>query len=441
MKKKYKSLRLLAACLGLGIAGMQAAPLSGVYTINSSLSTSGTNYQTFTAFANDINANGVSGPVTVNVTTTGQTYNEQISFNQITGASLSNKIVINGNGNTISYNANSSQPWTISMNGADYFTFNGLIIAGVNTNYAYACILYNNADNNTFTSCTFSVPANVTSSYCIPFTVSGAGNYYYSTGTGYANNNTVSTSTLFSGYSGVSVFGGYNYPAAAVGNKFIGNKIVDFYVYGVWGQYGIADHSFINNIIECPTRTVYTTKYGIYLYGTQGTLIEGNWIRNLWATSLGVTSSSAFGIYLFYNWMSTYYGMKYPSDFPNVIRNNVISDFHSTGQHFGIYAFYYDGEIYNNTISLDDQNTASSSTYGIYSYGYQGNGIYHVTQNIVTCTRPGNVGMYAYQNASGSTGSDLTCDRNDFYVTPGSSNYWVTTPPAPTRWHSFKARV
>jgi len=46
---------------------MAVAQLNGNYTINSALTTSGTNYQSFSAFATDINTNGVSGPVVVDV--------------------------------------------------------------------------------------------------------------------------------------------------------------------------------------------------------------------------------------------------------------------------------------------------------------------------------------------------------------------------------------
>src|SRR5205085_11800310 len=125
----YKTTRLLTAML-LASAGLVAQPLAGSYTINSSQGNGGGNYNSFNAFATAVNALGVSGPVNVLVIPNSG-YNEQVTFNAITGASSVNKITINGNNSTIFFSSsNTSQAWTILLNGADYFTFNNLNIQG-----------------------------------------------------------------------------------------------------------------------------------------------------------------------------------------------------------------------------------------------------------------------------------------------------------------------
>jgi hypothetical protein len=421
MKNLYKTTRIFLLFLTLAAMKVAAAPLSGVYTINSGVATGGTNYQTFTAFANDINTNGISGPVTVNVVLGSGPYNEQVTFNQIVGASSNNRVVINGNNCLIFFNASSGAPHTIGLNGADFFTFNNLQINGTSPNYAYPAILYSGADYNTFTGCTFSVNANITTSGAIPFVISGSGQNYYTYGTT-GNYNTVQSCTIFSGYMGVSIYSNYS-PPYQKGNTFSGCKVTDFYVYGFNIQAYTDMTTIKNNTISCPARTNNTTKYGIYCYGTQNTLIEGNWIRDLFSTSLSGNTSQAFGMDIWYNTESSYTGQFYPSRNRNIIRNNIISDINHNGTLYGIRAYYYDGEMYNNTISLDYAGATGGTTYGIFQYAYQSNYVSHVNNNIVTITRGGGGAKYAFYNASGTSGSDLTLERNDFYVTPGSSNY------------------
>ena len=61
-----------------------------------------------------------------------------------------NTVTVNGNNCTLTYAATlAAAPSTLSFNGADYFTVNNLNIIGTGATYAYACHLWNQADNNT----------------------------------------------------------------------------------------------------------------------------------------------------------------------------------------------------------------------------------------------------------------------------------------------------
>ena len=80
-------------------AGTAMAQLSGTYTVNSGAATSGTNYASFTALASALSTSGVSGAVTVNVVA--GTYSGQMELKVIPGASSTNTITINGNGQTL----------------------------------------------------------------------------------------------------------------------------------------------------------------------------------------------------------------------------------------------------------------------------------------------------------------------------------------------------
>lgn len=157
MKKNY-TIKTFIVLLVMAAMNM-SAQLSGLYTINSGAPVSSTNYTSVSSFANDLNIMGVAGPVTVNIAPNSGPYNGQITFNVISGASAINNIVVEGNGNTVTWSSsNPASAWTILLNGTDYLTVKNLTVNATGSN-AYACILVGGADNNAFTNVRFSVPA------------------------------------------------------------------------------------------------------------------------------------------------------------------------------------------------------------------------------------------------------------------------------------------
>src|SRR6185437_14374496 len=94
--------------------------LSGTYTICAS----GCDYSTFSDAVNDLNNNGVSGPVTFNADT--GSYNESIYIYSISGASSTNTITFNGAGfNTHLYYSlsNYSYGGVLYLDYTNYVTF------------------------------------------------------------------------------------------------------------------------------------------------------------------------------------------------------------------------------------------------------------------------------------------------------------------------------
>ena len=63
----FSSLKNLLTSLFVFFSFTVSAQLSGTYTIDSATTTSGTNYQSFTAAVSALTTNGVSGAVTFNV--------------------------------------------------------------------------------------------------------------------------------------------------------------------------------------------------------------------------------------------------------------------------------------------------------------------------------------------------------------------------------------
>src|SRR5688572_24986536 len=176
MKTIYSTIRVLTFLL-CHTGGYLSAQLNGAYTINSALATGGTNFQTFTAFATALNSQGVGSPVTVNVS--GGPFVEQVNFTQAAGVSATNTITINGNGCLLTFNSNNiSQPWVLGMTGADRMYFHNLNVSGTGT-YAYTLLFSAGADDNLFSTCTFSCPANTTSYNHMPVLFSGSNQNYY----------------------------------------------------------------------------------------------------------------------------------------------------------------------------------------------------------------------------------------------------------------------
>jgi len=389
MKHNYKTMKRCIVGLVL-IATQASAQISGVVTINSASATAGTNYQSFNALATALNTSGISGPLTVNVTAGSGPYNEQVIFNQIAGMSATSTITINGNGCTISFNSSASAtPHTIQLNGTDYMYINNLTVVGLGATYALACHLWNSANNNVFTACTFSVPLNGTSTTQVPFSLSGTQTSGTSTGPS-GNNNVVMSCTMTGGYYNTTIVGNSTTPFNT-GNQVVNSYIRDFYLYGFYNYY-CQNTLCKNNVVDRTLRSTVSTGYGIYLTtGSLNTLVDGNHIRRM---NDGVTggSSSIYAVYI---------AASASLNNENIIRNNIVSDNKSTiGTIAGIYnPGYTFNNVYHNTIVIDDQTATSSSTYGLYCLASNNN----FRNNIVYINRAGSGSKYCIYISSGLT--------------------------------------
>ena len=380
---------------------------AGTYTINSATPTGGTNFQTFAAAVSAIKC-GIAGPIVFNVVAGSGPYNEQIEIPQISNMSAVNTVTINGNGATLTYGATlSGSPHTLSLNGADYFRFNNLNIAGTGATYALVGHLWNNADNDSFINCTFTAPANGTASGQVPFSISGDAANATSAGNAGINNVLVGCS-MNNGYYNTVLYGNSTTPSTA--NKIINCNLKDFYSYGLYTLYqsGLV---FSGNNIERPTRTSLSSAFCIYLSSAiTGALIEKNKIHGLFATA-PTNTNSVYGIYSF---VAGTLGNE------NKIYNNLIYDIRNNSS---IYAMYLSGanytKIYHNSVILNDPDpTTTSTTYGLYNSGTTGTDI---RNNIVMIARGGTGSKYCLYYGS----APQISNNNDlFQASPaGTANY------------------
>lgn len=237
--------------------------LSGAYTINSALATGGTNFQTFTAAIAALSC-GITGPVIFNVVSSSGPYTEQISIPVVGGASSTNTITFNGNGNTLQFSSsNSAARHIIQLNGADYITFNNLVINGAGGTYAWGFHFINAADNNTISNCTVNVSTTditTTNHHCI--VMSNSATSVTTTGNN-GNNNTITGCLLKGGYYTVVFYGNSTAGLQNTNNTLSNNIIQDSYSYTTYLAYQSGVNISGNNYSR-PTRTASTTTAAVF---------------------------------------------------------------------------------------------------------------------------------------------------------------------------------
>ena len=433
--KHYFTSKLRAAILvTLSLfSGSAMAQLSGTVTLGS-----GGTYTTWAALASALNNNGVSGALTVDVTSDLSAGSSAVTFNAITGASSTNTITINGNG----YKITSSSSYEVFiLNGTDYMTFNNLNVINTSTSvYGIGYRLTNDATYNrikggsiefTARTSTSSYGAYVAlaSSYTALSSASSSWNGRYNRVSGVTMKSSASGS--YGPYYGIVINGNTSYYSSSSvqgGNMFENNDIQQAYYYGIRMYYSNGD-SAVSNTMKNQSHGAY---YGIYGYYNYYAYIKGNDISGHTATSTfyGIapyyycyywtvdgntidnnkTSSTFIGIYNYYynyystisnntidkNSGSTFYGF-YAYYYPmySTWDNNSISGNTASSTFYGMYAYYYPQycTISNNHI---DNNSTSSTFYGLYNYYYLSNGKF--IKNTIDGNKAASTfyGLYAY---------------------------------------------
>ena len=381
------------------IAGSTMAQISGTLTINSASATSGSNYKNFTDLESALNSKGVSGAVTINVVKGSGPYTENFHLNQISGASSTQTITINGNGETLR-----STSHVIRLNGTDWITFDNLKIkqTGSSTNQIIwgggnGCtgITIKNCEIISDTEGAYSgYPGYLYSAY-VWFNNQ---RYYYNNATVRFSKITIENNKLWKGTTAVNGYGKCNAivisnPRSFTGNQEIvikGNDIQDYGRNGLMAYY-TSGWDIVDNHFHNENNTSGTFCYGMYIYnyfcsGTSRTLVEDNLVDNLY-TNRNYTYGTLYGIYA--------YGYYASSDF--IIRNNIVD------------------------------LKGPSSIYGIYGYGYRFTGDYDIVNNTIimdykgTYTRPSHYGMYIYYLQGADIKNNIVLDESTNYPSGGRS--------------------
>jgi hypothetical protein len=413
---------MLSNWAGPGSFTTTSDPLSGVYTINSTLPTEGDNFNNFSDFAIAINLGGFAGPVTVNVVAGTGPYTERVALGQLPNSSDQNTLTINGNGETLQYLATITElRATLQLDGTDYLTIDNLLIKalGVETSgeFGWAVHLANGADFNTFTNCQFVANITSTSTNYAGFVASNNPTGAAISGVA-ANNLTIDNCTAIGGYYGIIIQGPtiFSGDDPAVNNTITNNVVKDFRFYGIYvrGQ----NHAIISgNQLSRPDREEVTTTYAIYLtQDMTGTEVTKNHISEFAGNVQA--SSTAVGIYTT--------GIDAAMGEELLIANNIIYGFQGMNSiQRGMAMFTTNNtRVYHNTILLDDvDHTGSSLIQGIY---HSGNGLTIDIRNNIISVLSNSTGnkhcLFFTQTAANIP--DLVSDHNVFYMgaTAGTNN-------------------
>ena len=387
-------------------------PVSGTYTINNSLPTGGTNFQSFADAINAIKC-GITGPTVFNVVSGSGPYNEQVIIPSISGSSSTNKVTFNGNGATLQFaSADANARSVIQLNGSDYVTIKDLVIDATGGTYGWGIHLTNQADNDTIVNCTVTTDGASTSTNFCGVVISGSNTSATTSGNN-ANNTVIMGNTINGGYYGLMNYGNAAIPYTD-NVKIINNIINDFYFYGIY-TYGSTNPVISGNILQRLTRSIVTTAYGIYATtGTIGALIEKNKVHHLYDAAT-TSTSTAYCIYLISDATAST---------SNTITNNLISDINHDGSIYGIYnGGARNSTMYHNTISFDNASANAGLVYGYYQSASDTSISFE--NNIISITRGGSGTKYGLYISS--TIAPLpTCNYNDIYVNSTGSGSQYT---------------
>ncbi|MBN4049706.1 right-handed parallel beta-helix repeat-containing protein, partial [Bacteroidales bacterium AH-315-N07] len=147
---KKNSYKITGIFLLLILLGAEVFPqLNGTYTIGGA----SPDFVSFTKAVDSLNFDGVTGPVIFNVRD--GSYDEQITINEINGASATNTITFQSeNGDStkveLSFDATSGDNYTIRLYGADYIIFRQISVSAKNTSNGRVIFFFNRANNNQF---------------------------------------------------------------------------------------------------------------------------------------------------------------------------------------------------------------------------------------------------------------------------------------------------
>ncbi len=393
--------------------------LDGAYTINQLATPSATNFSNFEDFADALSTFGVCGSVVATVTPGTGPYNEQIEIGNINGASSTNTITINGNGNELNYLSTSSgQRYTLALSGASYVTIDSLRIVALGGGvgeFGWGVWVTGGASHNTIKNSVILVDSTQTNTnYGGIIMTSDASNALPFGSAPFGDYNTIENNTIIGGYYGITCIAN-NISNQSVGNKILNNTVTDFRFYGMYFR-GQDSLEVRNNEVTRGDRFIsgFVTYYGIFFSnGFTNSVIDGNWIHSSCDNCNNVTSSQ-FVVY--------FSGASGTSGNENIFSNNIISDINGDGSAYGIYAFSNNfWRYYHNTIVMD-ATTSSPTTWAVYSSGMTADSEF--VNNIISVDKGGaNVIGMNFPTATNTIGSNY----NAIYVPNGNVGRLGTT--------------
>ncbi|HEX6426962.1 MAG TPA: gliding motility-associated C-terminal domain-containing protein [Niastella sp.] len=409
----FNKLLLLFVCFQFSFYYAAHAQVSGTYTINSTLPTGGTNFQSF----NDAVAylqSGLNGPIVFNVAAGTGPYNEQVYLANTIGTTATNTLTFNCNGVTLSFTSNNSSSRAgVKLDNISYVTFDNLrITPQAAGQYGNGFHLLNNSDNNVIRNCNIVLPTNLTTpGNNEGIVINGNNGYSTSAGTSNCDNNVIANNTISGGAAGVTLSSvpASGAPVLMLGNKILNNTISNSYNNCIQLYYNDGTIVDGNDLQGGPNAT--SAVAGVYLnLFDQNVKVINNKIHNFHISST-ITGCFIYGILN---------SAQCAAGNVNVFASNLIYDFSSRGREYGIAsrfapASYFN--IYHNTISLNDQNILGREANGFY---FEDVSDVNVLNNIITISRRTSDWNYGIVLVKMMT--RFNSNRNVFTVSGSTSN-------------------
>lgn len=397
------------------------SPLVGAYTINGNAATVGTNFSSFTEFANSLANCGISGPVTATVTAGSGPYIEQVLFRAIAGLGATAPLTIEGNGNTITSDtailSTGSNPnrYIIRLQDLQYVTINNLSVQKVTGSTAFLGIHVIGSGNRiTISNCTLDLSAGTNSSAHGGIVCNGSPTGLLQPG-GAFDSLLITGNTFNTGGYGVSVIGGVSPVPLATGVQISNNAFQNTNANAVYLRE--TDGAQIsNNTFDHTVANSATTSYNVIQLAATANVngrIFGNRIRKQ-------ADGRMTGIYVF-------------GGTGHRVFNNAIHDVQSTAGEISAITLRTAAsapEVYFNTISLDHTASTSGNLFGIQTEttGTAAN----IRNNIISIAQTSTTYKSAFylNSATGATTTFAISDYNILWVPGGdiAGRVNVTTP-------------
>ena len=382
-------------------AVINASMAGGVYTINGSSPTSGTNFQTFAAAVSAMGS-GILGSVVFNVASGTYTQSASLIIPVIPGASATKTITFeggNGNAATRIVTGNISSAALVYIS-SPYITFRNLSFSNTYTSNSGVIGILATGTGVKISNCLIS-SSNTSSTGSNIYLATSTTDYYGSGGVG-TDSLTIDSNTLTGSYYGMYLYGTSS--AGANRNfKVRYNTINGPYYMGVYLYYIYNNIDFLyNNVVMSPTLYGY---YGVYMYYcTNGSSLPTNVIGNKIKNPVG------YGFYCYYPGGST------AANSFNFYNNMIIMGNNSSYpyDYYGMYLYNGNSynQIYHNSILVPISYSSTSYT-GMY---LAGNSYYSVKNNIIVNTASSGSACNMY------CGTSVPNDSINFNVYYNNSN-------------------
>jgi hypothetical protein len=378
------------------------AAIAGTFTIGGA----SPDYPSIAAAVNDLNANGVCGPVIFNIRN--GTYNTNIDLGAIAGASSVNTVTFqseSGNkaGVNITFAATATtNNFVVRFNGAKFVNFRNLTMTATNTTYSVVVELNGSTSDIVIDNCELVGPAgNFTSTWNAVINSPSGQN---------TNRVTIRNSGIRNGSYGAYIWG--TSTASYLEDFTLENcEITNFYYMGFYGYY-LERLRLHDNLIS--TNSFYSVLYGTLMYYQRELSIERN-------TVYLANTGTRYGLM---------FGYSQPGVMNRVVNNFVTVNNTATNT---VYAFY---PLYNNDMLMAHNTvyvngTSPTASRAVYQIGGSNN---RFVNNIFYNAGTG------YAMYIGTPTAITEMDYNAYYTTGVNLGWWNGNRTNLAAWQTASGR-